>query len=120
MERLRDVFDHPHELVVPGRLNHVSCHKVANGRRSVVETKQKHYRGAPYVVFWREGSSSRKSHHVIAVGEGETASVLPRLLGSKGDTEPALKPLVVEADGGESWDGGVSQCQLSSHHDDEI
>ena len=32
----------------------------------------------------------------------------------------ALKPPIVEADGGERLDGGVSQCQLSSHHDDEV
>ena len=31
-----------------------------------------------------------------------------------------LKPPVVEADGGERLDGGVSQCQLSSHRDDEV
>ena len=46
--------------------------------------------------------------------------VLPGLLGSKGDTELALKPLVVEADGGERLDGNVSQCQLSSHRDYEV
>ena len=32
----------------------------------------------------------------------------------------ALKPLMVEADGGERLDGGVSQCQLSSDRDDEV
>ena len=31
-----------------------------------------------------------------------------------------LKPPVVAADGGERLDGGVSQCQLSSHRDDEF
>ena len=72
------------------------------------------------MVFRREGSSSRKPRHVVGVGEGEAAPVLPGLLGSKGDTKLALKPLVVEADGGERLDGGVSQCQLSSHHDDEV
>ena len=50
----------------------------------------------------------------------ERVMVLPRLLGSKGDTELVLKPLVVEADGGERLDGGVSQCQLSSHRVDEV
>ena len=29
-------------------------------------------------------------------------------------------PPVVEVDGGERLDGGVSQCQLSSHRDDEV
>ena len=93
---------------------------MANGRRSVAETKQKRCRGAPYVVFQREGPSSKKPCHVIGIGMGKAALVLPGLLGSKGDTELVLKPLVVEADGGERLDGGVSQCQLSSHHDDEV
>ena len=46
--------------------------------------------------------------------------VLPGWLGSQGDAELALKPPVVEADGGERLDDGVSQCQLSSHRDDEV
>ena len=108
MERFRDVFDHPHELVVCRRQDHASCHKVANGRRSVAETKRKCCRGAPYVVFQREGSSSRKPCHVVGVGKGEAALVLPGLLGSKGDTKLALKPLMVETDGGERLDGGLS------------
>ena len=120
MEGFRDAFDHPHEVILHRWLNHASCHKVANGRHSVAETERRRYRGAPYVVFRREGPSSRKPCHVIGVGKGETALVLPGLLGSKGDTELALKPLMVEADGGERLDGGVSQCQLSSHHDDEV
>ena len=52
------------------------------------------------MVFRREGSSFEKSCHVIGVREGEAALVLPGLLGSKGDTKLALKPLVVEVDGG--------------------
>ena len=68
----------PHELIVRGWQNHASCHKVANGRRSIAETEQKHCRDAPYVVFRREGSSSRKPRHVIGVREGEVAPVLPR------------------------------------------
>ena len=120
VERFRDVFDHPHELVVRGRQDRASCHKVANGRRNVVETERKRCRGAPYVVFRREGSSSGKPRHVAGVGKGKAALVLPRLLGSEGDTELAPKPLVVEADGGERLDGGVSPHQLSSHRDDEV
>ena len=120
MERLHDVFDHPHKLVVRGWLNHASCHKVADGCRSVVETERKRYRGAPYVAFQREGSSSRRPCHVIGVGKGEVTLVLPGLLGSKGDTKLVLKPLVVDADGGERLDGDMSQCQLSSHRDDEV
>ena len=42
------------------------------------------------------------------------------MVGSKGDTELALKPPVVEADGGKRLDGSVDQHQLSSHRDDEV
>ena len=107
-------------LIIRGWLNHASCHKVANGRRSVIETERKRYRGSPYAAFRREGSSSGRPRHVVGIGKGETTLVLPGLLGSKGDTELALKPLMVEAEGGKRLDGGVSQCQLSSHHDDEV
>ena len=122
------------------------CHKVANGPRGVTETKRKHCWGAPYEVFRREGFPSGEPRHVVGVREGEAAWVLPRCLGSQGDAELALKPLVVEelvvsrgagprcmqlhlrnhrvdcveADGGERFDGSVSQCQLSSYCDDEV
>ena len=46
--------------------------------------------------------------------------VRPGWLGSQGDAELVLKPRIVETDGGERLDGGVSQCQLSSHCDDEV
>ena len=120
MEGFRDVFDHPHELVVRGWQNHVSCHKVANGCHSVAEIERKRCQGAPYMVFQREGPSSKKPRHVIGVGKGEAALVLPGLLGSKGDTELAPKPLMVKDDGGERLDGGVCPYHLSSHHYDEI
>ena len=48
------------------------------------------------------------------------AQVLPGRLGSRGDAGLALKPPVVEADGGERLDGGMGQRQLSSHRDDEV
>ena len=120
MEIFCDVFDYPHKLIVRGWQDHVSCHKVANGHRSVAETERKRCQGTPYVVFRRKGSSSGKPRHVVGVGKGEAALVLPGLLGSKGGIELALKPLVVEADVGERLDGRMSQCQLSSHHDDEV
>ena len=120
MERLCDVFDHPHKLIVHGEWDHALCHKVASGHRGVAETERKHRRGAPYVVFRRERFSSGEPRHVVGVGKGEVALVLPGWLGSQGDTELALKPLVVEADGGERLDGDVSQRQLSSHRDDEV
>ena len=92
MEGFPNTFDHPYELIVHGGQDRALCHKVANGRRGVAETKRKRHRGAPCRVFWRRG---------------EVARVLPRLLWSKGDTELALEPPVVEADGGERFDGGV-------------
>ena len=120
VETFHDVFDYPHEFIIRGTWNHVLCHEVANGHRDVAETEQKHYRGVPYEVFRREGFPSGEPRHVVGVREGEAARVLPRWLGSQGDTELTLKPLVVEADGGERLDGGVSQCQLTSHRDDEV
>ena len=82
VERLHDVFDYPHELV-HGWLNHASCHKLANGRRSFAETEWKRRWGAPCGVFWREG---------------EVVQVLPRRLGSRGDAGLALKPPIARAD----------------------
>ena len=72
------------------------------------------------MVFWREGFPSTEPCHVIGIRKGEAALVLPGLVGSKEDTELVLKPLMVEADGGERLDGGVSPCQLSSHRDNEV
>ena len=51
MERLCDVFDHPHELIVRGGWNHALRHKVANGVYGVAETEREHYRGALYEVL---------------------------------------------------------------------
>ena len=104
MEGFSDAFDHPYELVVRGGRDCALCHKVANGRRGIAETERKRRRGVPCRVFRREG---------------EAARVLPGRLGSKGDVGLALKPPVVEADG-ERLDGGVGQCQLSSHRDNEV
>ena len=93
---------------------------MASGHRGVAETKWRRCRGAPYVVFRREGPFSRKPCHVVGIGKGEALLVLPGLLGSKGDAGLAPKLLVVEDDGGERLDGGLRPYQLSSHRDDEI
>ena len=82
MEGFHDVFNHPHEFIIRGRWNHALCNKVANGRRDIAETEQKHCRGTPYEVFQREGFPSDEPCHVIGVREGEAAWVLPRRLGS--------------------------------------
>ena len=76
MEGFYDAFDHPHELVVHGGWDRALGHKVAYGRRGVVETEQKCHRGASCGAFWREG---------------EVVWVLPRWLGSKGDAGLALR-----------------------------
>ena len=83
MERFHDVFDHPHEFIVRGRWNHALCHKVANGRRGIVETERKHCRSAPYEVFRREGFPSGEARHDVGVREGEVARVLPGRLGPR-------------------------------------
>ena len=105
MEGFHDAFDHPHELVVRGGQDHALCHKVANGRHGVAETDRKRGRGASCRVFQREG---------------EAVQVLPRRLWSKGEAGLALKPPVVEVDGGERLDGHVGQRQLSSQCDNEV
>ena len=105
VEGFCDAFDHPHELIVRGGRDHALCHKVANGRRGIAKTEQKRCRGALCRVFWREG---------------EVAWVLPGWLGSRGDVEPALKPPIVEANGGERLGGGVGQRQLSPYRDNEV
>ena len=103
MERFHDMFNHPHKFIVHGRWEHALCHKVANGRCGVAETKRKRYRGAPYVMSQREESFSGRPCHIIVIGKGEVMLVLPGLLEPKGGTELAPKPLIVEADGGRDW-----------------
>jgi len=105
MEGFCDAFDHPHELVVHEKQDHVLGHQVAYGRRGVAEIEQKRYRGAPCGAFRREGDAAQ--------------GLLGRL-GSKGDVELALKPLVAEVGGGERLDGRVGQRQLSSQCDNEV
>ena len=73
MERLHDVFDHPHELVVHGGWDHALHHKVANGLCGVAETEQEHCRGAPDEVFRGEWLSFGKLRHDVGEREGEVA-----------------------------------------------
>ena len=51
MERFRDVFDHPHELIIYVGWDHALRHKVANGLCGIAETEREHYRGALYEVL---------------------------------------------------------------------
>ena len=54
VERFRDIFGHPHELVVRRGWGRVLRHKVANGLCGVAQTKQERCRGAPDEVFQGE------------------------------------------------------------------
>ena len=73
MERFRDIFGHPHELVVRGGWSSALCHKVANGLCGIAETGWEHYRGALDEVFRRERLSSDKLRHDVGKREGEVA-----------------------------------------------
>ena len=77
MERLYNVFDHPHKLIVHGGWNHMLCHKVANGLYGVAETEWEHCRGAPDEVFQGEGLSSGELCQDVGELEGEVAQVFP-------------------------------------------
>ena len=77
MERFRDVFHHPHELVARWGRNHALRHKVANGLCGVAETEREHYRGASDEVFRGERLSLGKLRHDVGKQEGEVAQVLP-------------------------------------------
>ena len=65
MERLHDVFDDPHELVIRRGRDHALRHKVANGLCDVTETEQERYWGTPDEVFQRERLSSSKLRHDV-------------------------------------------------------
>ena len=90
MERLRDVFNHPYELVVRGKRRHVLRHKVANGLCGVAETEREHCRDTPDGVFRRERLPSGKLRHNVGEHEGEVVQVLPRRSGSQEGAELAL------------------------------
>ena len=51
MERFRDVFDHPHELVIRRVWGRALRHKVANGLCGMVQTEWERCWGVPDEVF---------------------------------------------------------------------
>ena len=51
MESLRDIFGHPHELVVRRGWRRVLRHKAANGLRGVAKTRRERCRGVSDEVF---------------------------------------------------------------------
>ena len=71
MERLDDMFNHPHKLIIRGGWNCALRHKVINGLCGVVETEQEHCRGAPGEVFRGEWLSPGKLCHDIREREDE-------------------------------------------------
>ena len=73
MERLRDVFGHPHELIVRGGWRFAWRHKVAYGLCGVAETRRERCRGSPDEVFRGQRLSSGKLRHDIGEREGEAA-----------------------------------------------
>ena len=73
MERFRDIFGHPHELIVRGGWRHALHHRVANGLCGVAETGRERCQGAPDDVFLGERLSFSKLRHDVGEREGEAA-----------------------------------------------
>ena len=90
MERFRDIFGHPHELVVRRGWGHALCHKVSNGLYGVTETGRERCRGSSDEVFRGERLSFGKLRHDVGEGEGEAAQVLSGWSGSQEGAELAL------------------------------
>ena len=76
MERFRDIFGHPHKLIIHRGWGHALCHKVANDLCGVAQTERERCWGAPDKVFRGEQLSSGKLGHDVSEREGETAQVL--------------------------------------------
>ena len=90
MERLHDIFGHPHELIVRGEWRHVLCHKVANSLCGIAKTEWECCRGAPDEVCQREWLPSSKLRHDVGEREGEVAQVFSEWPGPQEGTELAL------------------------------
>jgi len=82
MERLHDMFDHPHKLVIHRGWNHVLHHKVANGLCGITETERELCWGTLDEVFKGEWLFPSKLCHDIGEQEGEVAQALLGRLGS--------------------------------------
>ena len=90
MEICRDVFGHPHELVVRRGWGRALRHKVANGLCGVAQTERGSYRGTPDEAFQGEWLSSGKLRYDVGEREGEAAQVLLGWSGSQEGAELAL------------------------------
>ena len=73
VERIRDIFGHPQELIVRRGWGSALCHKVANGLYGVAQTEWERCRGAPDEVFRGERLSLDKLCHDVGEREGEVA-----------------------------------------------
>ena len=73
IERLRDIFGHPHELVIHGGWRLALSHRVVNGLYGIEETEWECYCGAPKEVFRGEGLSPSKLCHDIGEREDVVA-----------------------------------------------
>ena len=98
MERFRDVFGHPHELIICRGWWCALRHKVGNGLCGIAQTKQERCRGAPDEVFRGEWLSPGKLRHDIGEREGKVVQALPGRLGSQEDAELTLQPPIVEVE----------------------
>ena len=76
MERLHDIFGHPHELIIHRGWGRAVRHKVANGLCGIAQTERERCRGALDKVFRGERLSSGKLCHDVGKQEGEAAQVL--------------------------------------------
>ena len=65
VERFRDIFGHPHELVIHRGWGHALRHKVANGLYGVAQAKRERCQGALDDVFQKERLSSSELCHDI-------------------------------------------------------
>ena len=90
MERFRNMFDHPHELIVRGGWNHALHHKVANGLYGIAEIKREHCQGALDEVFGGERLASGQLCHDVGEREDKAAQVLSGRSGSQEGAELAL------------------------------
>jgi len=73
METFRDVFGHPHKLIVHRGWSRALRHKMANDFCGIAQTERERCRGTPDEVFWGERLSSDKLHHNVGEREGEAA-----------------------------------------------
>ena len=90
MERFRDVFGHPHELIVRRGWVHALRHEVANGPSNIAQTEWECYRGAPGEVFRGERFPSGELHRGVGEGESKAAQLLSGRSGSQEGTELVL------------------------------